>query len=146
MDTHVVNMQGGTMDCAVSALVVALSVVPMAAAGKPAQGPSCSRAPRLSPEEEEALDAVHRAKDGSRSDSERVVTDWFPKTKQALSSEGHVSNAWLHVAVDLGRELIRLERGAEAVPLLRRVVELRPEGEWGAKAARLLADLNRSQR
>ena len=113
---------------------VIATVLATVAASAPVQEPdqSCSL---TSPELEKALDAVHAARDGSVADAKRVVDDWLPKTTRTLGSSRTASKAWLHLAVDLGRQLTRLGRTDEARKLYSRVVELDSDGDWGRKAA-----------
>jgi hypothetical protein len=48
-----------------------------------------------------------------------------------------VTRDWLHMAVDLGRELIRLGKGEVARQILNRVVDIDGDGDWGKTAAQL---------
>jgi len=122
-------------------LFVALMLVGRAAPGQEATE-SCSI---TTPELDKALDAVHAARDGSAAESERVVKEWLPRVTQVLASDRKVLKEWLHVAVDLGRELTRLERTDEAHKLFSRVAKLDPKGEWGKKAATHMKDLDGRQ-
>ena len=94
------------------------------------------------PELEKALDAVHAARDGNVAQSERVVKKWLPRATQALGSDRKPPTDWLHLAVDLGRELTRAGRADEARKLFSRVAELDPEGDWGHKAAARIKEID----
>jgi hypothetical protein len=96
----------------------------------------------LTPELRTALNAVHAARDGSPIDSARAIRRWLPKATKELSSVQPPAKEWLHLAVDLGRELIRLERTNEARRLLSRVRERDPDGDWGSKAASHIQDMD----
>lgn len=121
--------------------VSALALLGAGAAPKP-EAESCSLA---TPELRKALDAVHAARDGSEDDARRVIAAWLPKTTEMLASDGEVPKEWLHLAVDLGREMVRLRRTHTPRKLFARVRELDPQGDWGQKAAAHLAELDRDR-
>jgi hypothetical protein len=97
-----------------------------------AAAPSCSR---TTPELDQALDAVHAARDGALTESQHVVKQWLPRTNRALASKSKVLEGWLHLAVDLARQLRRLGRIEEARTLFIRVAEIDAKGLWGKMAA-----------
>ena len=103
----------------------------------PQDGASCEL---LTPDGGKGLEVVHRARNGSAGESQVVVDAWLPTTAQMLDAPT-VTRDWLHMAVDLGRELTRLGKHPDARQLLKRVIEIDRDGEWGKAAATQLKDL-----
>jgi hypothetical protein len=128
--------------------VHSLLAVALAGSALAGTGQGAARDPRypkscdiVTAEGGKALDEIHGARDGSLNRSKRVVKTLLPRITKMLASDQGAPNEWLHVAVDLGKELARHERFEEARTLLARVAEIDSGREWGTKAADQLKEL-----
>ncbi|HEX2120777.1 MAG TPA: hypothetical protein VHL59_03970 [Thermoanaerobaculia bacterium] len=120
-----------------AALLLAAALCVFAAS--PAVAESCSI---TTAELTEALDAVHASRGKTPAESAPVVDQWLPKATMQLATTEPLLDEWLHLSVDLGRELTRLDRRDEARQLYARVAELDPNGQWGRNAKKHLAEFD----
>ncbi len=88
-----------------------------------------------------AIDAVHEVRDASRSDAAKVVDEWQPRVVIALARVGEIEDSWLHLGVDIARELVRLGRVDEARRLLSQVSSRESDSSWRKQAKEELEKL-----
>lgn len=90
-------------------------------------GQTCETA---TPQLTAAIDAVHELKEKPPADAAKVVDEWLPRIVLALARMGEIEDAWLHLGVDVSRQLVRLERADEARRLLTQIASRESESNW----------------
>jgi hypothetical protein len=101
-------------------------------------GQSCETS---TPELDQAIDAVHAVKDASPAEAAKIVDELLPRLVIGLARVGEIEDAWLHLGVDVSRQLVRLERKDEARRLLEQVAGVESYGNWQKTAKEELAKL-----
>lgn len=81
-----------------------------------------------------ALTEIHGAQRGTEEEIEPVLDRWLPVVGCLEAAEASDED-WLHVAVDLGRLLVHLDRRDEARGVFGSARDLDPDGAWGRQAA-----------
>jgi thiol-disulfide isomerase/thioredoxin len=84
---------------------------------------------------EPALEEIHRVQNQSREAIETALRDWLPVVGCLEDATGVVEEGWLHLAADVGRLLVHLERLEEARTVFTSVTDRDREGRWGSVAA-----------
>ncbi|HEX8253595.1 MAG TPA: hypothetical protein VF846_10625 [Thermoanaerobaculia bacterium] len=82
------------------------------------------------PELAAAIDIVHELKGKPAADAVKVVDEWLPRIVLALARVGELEDAWLHLGVDVSRQLVRLERKDDARRLLTQIASRESDSNW----------------
>jgi hypothetical protein len=93
------------------------------------------------PELDQAIEAIHAAKQASADEAAKVVDELLPRLVLGLARIGELEDAWLHLGIDVSRQLVRLERKDEARRLLEQVAGVESDSGYKTTANEELAKL-----
>lgn len=88
-----------------------------------------------------AIDEVHALRERSASDATPVVEKHLSRVITRLAGLTAPEDAWLHLGVDLSRQLVRLDRPDDARRLLTQITSLDTESSWKETANEELTKL-----
>ena len=94
------------------------------------------------PELSAAIDKVHAVREQSIEEAKKVVDEYLPRVVLRLASiHGEIEDSWLHLGIDLSRQLVRLDRKDEARLLLAQIAATESDSRYDEDARNELKKL-----
>jgi hypothetical protein len=115
-----------------------LVIVSLLLVGASLHAQSCESS---TPELDKTIEAVHGLKEKPPAAAAEVVDELLPRLVIGLARVGEIEDAWLHLGVDVSRQLVRLDRKDEARRLLAQVAGVESDSNYRKTAQEELENL-----